>query len=558
MSIDKVTAEVIRNGLTAASDGMFVTIEKTARSPLLYASHDFGTGIVSARGELWGSAPGVGNFVSALSDTISAGIRQVGLQNMNEGDVFVGNDPYETGTHLSDTSVYTPVFFDGDVVGFAIVTAHWADIGGKSAAGWCPDSTDVYQEGLCFNHQRIVRGGVRDEDWWRFIASNVRFSETVLADLDAQLAACHQGTVRLQALCETHGADVVRGSMDYVIERSSRSVRAKIAALPDGVYSETLRMDHDGVDLDSRPVLRVEITIEGDRLSVSFDGSSEQTRGPINNPGGIHEILCALKGMLAPEDLNNEGYRHPYEFSLTPGLIMTPLRPAPVDSYGYVGVALIELTIRAMAQAMPGRTPASGVQIFDGQLNRTDPRSGSTFAIIDMIPGGAGARPDADGPILIFVGNGDTPGTPVEVVEATYPVRCRQSTIVPESSGHGKWRGGPGTRRDYELLEEGFSLQVTVQNVENSLAQGVHGGTPGGHSRTILNPGSPDQVVVEDRVGFDSLPVGTVVSNQYGGGGGYGDPKDRDRALVARDVEEGYVTLEVAREIYGYQPETHT
>ncbi|GAA2799715.1 hydantoinase B/oxoprolinase family protein [Kribbella solani] len=552
MSIDKVTAEVIRNGLAAAGDAMFVTIEQTARSPLLYASHDFAAGIVSAAGELWGSAPGVGNFISALSDTIKSGIREIGLASMGEGDVFVVNDPYETGTHISDTSIYAPVFFQGELVGFSIVTAHWSDIGGKTPSGWCADSTSVYQEGLCFSHQRIVRAGERDADWLRFVAANVRFPETVLADLDAQFAACHQGAVRLRALCERYGADLVRQSMDYVIERSRESIRARVAALPDGIYAESLQLDHDGVDPDSAPVVSVQVTIAGDSLAVSFDGSSPATKGPINNPGAQHDTFCALKGLLAPEELDNEGYRQAFDLRIEPGLIVSPLRPAAVDSYGYVGIAVIELVIRAMAGALPGKTPAAGFQIYSGQLSRADPSHGSTFSMNDLCPGGAGARPDGDGPQLVFVGNGDTPVTPVEVIEATYPVRCQRAELMPELAGHGKWRGGAGTRRDYVILEEGISLDVSNQNVEHTLAQGVHGGGDGLPSRTVINPTTPDEVVIPDRIHIESLKVGDVISSQRGGGGGYGDPKDRDRDRIADDIKQGYLTPEVARDVYGY------
>lgn len=524
-AVDPITLEVIRGGLAAAATEMNRTLVRTAHNPLLYEVQDFGLGIVGADGRLWAEAPGIAGFISALSDTIRSGLAHHGPQGFNEGDVLIVNDPYLTGTHISDTSVYSPIVVDGLLVAFAIVTAHWADIGGKSPGGWAPDTTDVYQEGICFTHQRLRQAGAPNEDLLSLIETNVRVPELVRGDLAAQESACRRGIERVQRLCRRYGADTVTRAMSDVIDRTEAAMRRRILEIPDGVYARSIELDHDGVDRQVHPRIAVQIAITGDRLVVTFDGTTPATAGPINDPGARTDVRCALKGLLAPYDVGNEGHVAPFEFEIEPGLLVSPERPAPVDSYGYVGVALIELVIGALAPVLPDRAPAGGYQIFGVDLWRVDPRAGEPFVFTDVHPGGAGARPTGDGPPLIFVGDGDTRNTPAEVIEQRYPLRMERHELLPAFGGPGRWRGGAGVARDYRILEPGIMLQFTIENVHDPLARGIDGGSDGRPGELVLDPGTDDEIVLTDRVtAYGPLAVGTVVSSRSGGGGGYGRP----------------------------------
>ena len=237
MSVDVVTAEIVRNGMVSGAAEMARTLVRTAYNPLLYDVQDYGLGIVSAYGRLWAEAPGVTLFVGVLSDTVKGGIAKLGSAAFDEGDVLIANDPYLTGTHISDTTVYVPVFHDGEHVAFCVATAHWADIGGKTPGGWCPDSTDVYQEGLCFTHQKLVDAGAPNQDLWDFIDANVRFPPTVRGDLDAQVAACRQGAARVQALCARYGVETVRESMSFSI---SRLIAASVCSTANAMACDTV------------------------------------------------------------------------------------------------------------------------------------------------------------------------------------------------------------------------------------------------------------------------------------------------------------------------------
>jgi N-methylhydantoinase B len=552
-AVDVVTAEIVRNGLTSAALEMNKTLVRTAYNPLLYEVQDFGLGLISAEGLLWAEAPGVTVFLGAMPDTVKTGIEKWG-RDFAEGDVLIANDPYLTGTHISDTSVYVPVFHEDELVAFAIATAHWADIGGKTPGGWCPDSTDVYQEGLCFTHQKLVDAGTPNRDLWDFIDANVRFPPTVRGDLDAQIAACKQGAARVRALCAKYGSDTVRESMRLAIEQTDAAVRREIANVPDGSYSAAIELDHDGVLKDVRRRVALTLTVEGDRIRVSFDGTGETANGPINMPtiGTRSSVRAAVKGLLMPKDPTNEGHFLALDFDLPPGLIVTPQRPAPCDSYGYLGVVLMELTIRALSAAVPERCPAGSYQLFGVYLFRVDPRDGTPFIFIDPIDGGHGGRPQGDGPSLIFMADGDTPNTPIEIVETRYPIRCDRHAYLPGYEGAGRYRGGLGIVRDFRVLEDGTYMQCAIENTKDMLARGLEGGGDGDASRIVVWPDTDKEFVMQERTSFfGPLTPGDVVSVRSGGGGGWGSPHERDAEQVARDVRDELLTGEEARTSYG-------
>src|SRR6185503_7382949 len=222
---------------------------------------------------------------------------------------------------ISDTSIYTPVFHRDRLVAFAIVTAHWADIGGKSPGGWAPDTTDVYQEGICFTHQRLVRAGEPNDELMRFIEANVRVPDLVRGDLAAQMASCRRGIERVQRLCDRYGAAAVIDAVDRIIERTDAGMRSRIAELPDGRYEASVELDHDGIDRTKRPRVAVRIDIAGETLRVGFEGTSPTAAGPINDPGARCDVRCALKGLLAPYEVGNEGHVTAFEFDLEPNLL---------------------------------------------------------------------------------------------------------------------------------------------------------------------------------------------------------------------------------------------
>jgi N-methylhydantoinase B len=550
---DMITAEIIRNGMTSAALEMARTLRLTAYSSALFESQDFGVGIVSPDGLLWGEAPGVAVFVGSMSDTVKTGIEAFGAGGFDEGDVLIVNDPDLSGTHLSDMTVYLPIFFAGGLVAFATATAHWADVGGIQPGGCSPVSNSLFQEGLCLSHQKLIARGERDEVLWSVIGSNTRFPEAVLGDLEAKLAAVRQGAERVLGLCRSYGADVVADSMALVVDRTDAAVRRKIEEIPDGSYSASIRLDSDGVIPDEQVKLVVDLKVDGDRIVASFDGTDASRGGPVNMYPIVSKscVRIALKALTMPTDATNEGHFLAMDFDLTPGSVLTAERPAPCDSYGYAATAVVELALRALSEAVPDWCPAGGSQFTAVSMSRPDPKDGEEFIFYDPIDHGTGGRSDEDGAVLNVLGNGDVPNTPVEVTESRYPVRVERFEYHPTFAGAGRRRGGVGVRRDYQILGPGVLLNVMIENTKDVLVKGSHGGKPGHPSEILMFTGTERETRVTGRDGSWLLGTGDRYTVLTSGGGGLGDPFTRSPADVLADVEAELLSAEDAEGIYG-------
>lgn len=550
--IDVVLTEIIRNRLVAATEEMAKTLIRTAYNPLLYEAQDFSITIMSATGDMWAETPGVIVFSQAFPDAIRAGIKRWG-DKFEEGDVLIVNDPFETGTHISDTNLYMPTFHDGKLVAFCGIAAHWADIGGKSPGGWCPDTTDMYQEGMCFRHQKIVAAGKKNEALWDFIEDNVRVPVIVKGDLEAQIAACQQGVARIKALCGKYGSEVLQSSMNYVIEETDKAMRKEMSKLPEGEYGASIRLDSDGVDPDGEFLVCLKVTVQKDRILFSLNGSSPTAKGPINLPAPCTRGILAssIKGLLMPYDPCNAGHTKCLDFELPTSTIINPERPAPTDSYGYVVGCLMELMFRCFANILPDRCPAGGYQLCGGFVTRTQPEFGKPFILTDPLHGGNGATQDGDGPTNQLIGNGDLPNNPIEVMETRHPVLIDQIKFMPEMGGVGKFLGGKGVCKDYHFLEEGCYAALVTENTIDVTAKGINGGGNGRSGYFVFNPGTANEKFYNKRVAsVGPFPKGTVFRVITGGGGAWGPAHERDPQLVLADIRNGFINPATAKTVY--------
>jgi len=550
---DAITTAVVQSGLVAAAKEMSTTLERAAYNPILFELKDYSAVITSESGKLWGEAPGLLAFLSSMPRLVQHGVEKFGADGFAPGDVLLANDPFTTGTHISDTTVYVPVFAEGELVAFTATTAHWADIGGKTPGGWCTDSVDVYQEGLRYTHLKLYREGVLNEELLELSLANVRLPETVRGDLEAQIAACRTGAERVQALCDRYGVAAVRHAMQVACDASEQATRERIRALPDGRYSAETVMDHDGVDLDTPRPLKLTVTIDGDALRVDFTGTSETAGGPINLPlsGTCGAVNAAIKSMLSPQAHANDGEFRVVEVIAPQDTMVNPRLPAPCDSYGYVWSTIVELMISAFASILPDRAPAGAAQVVGIYLFRTDRRGGEPFIFIDPATVGWGGNARGDGHSLIFLLNGDTPNVPTETIETRYPIRMTRHALVAGREGAGKHRGGHGVVREYEVLEDWIYTQGAMGN-DTAVPRGVVGGAPGTPHRIVMWPDSDRADVRTRRFGFGGpLHTGERIRTEAGGGGGWGDPFERDPAAVLADVRDEFLTPAEARELYG-------
>ena len=551
--IDPVLTEIIRNRLVAATEEMAKTMIRTAFNPLLYEVQDFSVTLMSATGDMWAETAGVIVFSQGFPNAVRDGIRNWGGRIV-EGDVLIVNDPFVTGTHISDTNVYMPVFVGDRLVAFCGVAAHWADIGGKNPGGWCRDTTDMYQEGICFKHQKLIDAGVRNHALFDLIAANVRVPVVVRGDLEAQIASCRQGARRVQELCGKYGADTVERSMAHVIEETDRSMRAMIAALPDGSHEASISLDSDGVSPEGPFRVNLTATIAGDRMGFSLRGSSPTAAGPINLPAPSSKGILAstMKGLLQPHDPCNAGHTRCIDFELPEDSLINPRYGAPTDSYGYLVVCLMELMFRCFARVLPERCPAGGYQLAGAFLSRNASPGLEPFVMVDATHGGNGALRNADGVTNQLVGNGDLPNSPVEVTETRQPVRINFLRFAPEVAGAGTFRGGMGVAKEYELLEPGISANFLIENTIDHTAIGFFGGEPGktGHLR-VIQDGQASAPMRTATGGIGPFPVGTRLQLTTSGGGGWGAPQSRDRTRVLEDVSNEFLTRDEALTLYG-------
>ena len=267
-NLDPITKQVIRNATRAAATEMQTTLIKTAHSPLIYEVQDFGVVMTNQFGQLISEGSALAGFLACLPPTIQSGVQLFGKNGFSEGDIILTNEPYDTGTHISDTALYMPVFYDNKLVAFTSVMAHWADIGGYTPGGWCPTTTDVHQEGIIFSHNKLYEGGVLNNELHRFILKNVRSPEAVDGALNAKIAACQTGVKRYLELCDRYSAEIVEKTLLEVMNQSEERMRGEIRNFPNGTYHAETYLDNDGIRLDQPCKISVDVTVEDEILKM--------------------------------------------------------------------------------------------------------------------------------------------------------------------------------------------------------------------------------------------------------------------------------------------------
>jgi len=556
VSADRFTLDVLREGFAAITDEMFVSLQRTSQSPIIYEVLDFGVGISDRRGELVSQGNGVAGFLGPLGDVIKETISR-GL-DLRPGDVIIANDPYSGGgTHLSDVALVRPVFWEKDLIGFAAAKGHWTEVGGKDPGSWTADSTDIYAEGLQLPFVFAFRQGVPLADIAAILAANSRLPEMTLGDLSAQAACLEVAERRLHEMCARFGSRTIAEAMSAALDRSERLALLALAQMPHGIFTVSDFTDSDGLGNGPFPV-QVRVEVSGDSVICDFTGSSPQVPGPINCTwsGLVSGVRTVFKAITDPAEPATDGWFRPLEIICPAGTIFNALRPAPVAAYFEATEMASDLVWHALAPAFPERlTAGSFVSVCSTSLALTHPDTGAPTLLVEPQPGGWGASAVSDGQHgLVSVGDGETYVIPVEVAEQRYGVRVERFGFdVVAGAGAGRRRGGRGLVREYRILCEEALLTV---------AWGRHQFPPWGAAGG--RAGSPNyvQVVREGRphaqpfgkVSRMPLRRGDLVRLVTGSGGGYGDPREREPALVVADLRDEIITRGEAAEVYGVVP----
>jgi len=549
-NVDPVVVEIIRNALAAAADDMNATLIRSAYTPLIYECGDCVVALLDDQHQVLGQSAGLPIFLGNLETCTRATEEMFGREVWQPGDVWILNDSYLGGTHLNDVTIFGPVFVDGTLVGFTATRAHWIDVGSKDPGG-SMDSVNIFQEGLRMGPQKLVEGGRDVLGTMSTIATNVRFRYETSGDMHAMIATIKMGQTRLEEMVGRWGIETLRAARDEIFAQTEVLEREIIAAIPDGVYTAEGFLDNDGIDLKTPIPVKLRITVSGSEIDFDITESADQTIGPVNCGASQAVSACRVgyKLLVSPDVPGNGGSFRPMTVQVREGSVFGAVAPAACQWYfSHLGL-LIDLVAKALAPAMKEKVAAaSHGDSMIVLLAGADPRTGRDFVSLEATLGGWGAWDGSDGETaLINNVNGSLKDVPIEVFESRFPFRLSQYKIRPDSGGAGRFRGGNGVIREYTALHD---CTVSLW-FERSFTPGwgLFGGHDAAPPEIVINPGRPDERRLLKCNGL-RLAAGDVIRCMTGGGGGFGDPAERDVEAIRTDVLDGQVSAARAAELY--------
>ena len=549
---DPILTEIVRNGVMAVTGDMKTNLMRTAYNVIISEALDFTVGLFTPKGETVSIGLGLPMFIRGMAETIKAKIAHFGYQNIKPGDILITNDAYLTGSHLNHVTLTMPLFYQGHLVGFACCMAHWINIGGV-LNGF---TTDIYSEGLQIPILKLQSQGKLNQDLVDVIMMNVRIPERAQGDLRAQITAVLTGERRFLELIARYGRIPVLDAIDEILNQSERAARARMRSIADGTYEAESFMDDDGLDIGKRIPVKVKVIVKDGEMTIDLTDVGKQVRG-FYNSGPSTGVACAqvaFKCLTSPTDYPiNEGSFRPLKVIVPPGRFISAIRPAPMRLWMTYPMTVVDTVFKALAPAIPDRVIAGhhACLILCGctGISRKDGRF--FIGTVGHTGGGWGAKMTEDGMCAtVAMNDGDTHTSPVEMVEAKYPVMMDFFRLVPDSGGAGEFRGGIGAERSVRSLQD-LTINSTIDRA-HCAPWGLAGGLDGLANKVELEVGGVRQ---------DNLPNAKVPSQllrhndrvmvRGGGGGGFGSPLKRAAAKVCDDVRQGYVSVEAARRDYG-------
>lgn len=551
--MNPIDLEVIYQSTLQIARELTLNMLRTGYSTIIKESQDFTFAIFDARGRMVAQGIPQPLHIGPLAAQVNEIRRR--FPDAAPGDAFIVNHPYEAcQNHSTDICIITPMFVDERLVGYIGNTAHKPDLGGKVPGTNAGDATDLFQEGLLIPPMPILRGGELIAELETVICANTRTPEVTWGDITSQINTNTYGLTRFAELFKKHGTEKVLACWQAWMEICERELRMEIAKVPDGVYGpETDYLDDDGVDLEKSHRISATLEVKGDVLHFILD-SDAQARGPINLRPCVSRnfIQCLVKMVFIPRLPINDGLSRPVQVSYPPeGSLLNPRFPAPVNMYVRPSQVTTSVAIRALARAVPGRVPAPG-SAAGGSISSAGrhPRTGRWYSQYEILSGGTGARPDGDGVSAMDELVVNVMNTPVEAVETEFPVRVERYGLAQDSGGPGQYRGGLGVRRQWRILGEESVINLRTDRFKFS-SPGIFGAKPARSSAASLqSDGAPARPLTSKVAGL-RLNKGDLLTLEFAGGGGWGDPRERPAEQVRQDVIRGYVSRAAARDDYG-------
>jgi N-methylhydantoinase B len=551
VGVDLVTVEIIRGALTYASEEMGIALRNSAYSPNIKERLDFSCAIFDSKKRLVSQAEHIPVHLGSLGWAVKMGLESF-RHDLKMGDMILLNDPYLSGTHLPDMTLIAPVFYRKEIIGYTANKAHHSDVGGKVPGSMAPDATEIYQEGLIIPPVKLVKQGKIDKEIVSLLISNVRTPEVQMGDLQAQVAANILGTRRLKALAEEYEVEKLSQAMEQAMNDSEKLVHASISKMHAGKYEAEDFLESTGAS-DEPAKLKVMITVSKNSLSFDYTGTSPQVEGPVNavygvTLSGVYYVTRCFTGSDIPM---NEGCLRPIKVNVPSGCILNPLRPAPVAG-GNVETSQrnVDVLLKAFAGILPKRVLASSQGTMNNvAIGGKNTSTGKAWTYYETIAGGWGGRNGLDGVDAIHTHMTNSMNSPIEVLESIYPIRFIKYEMRRDSGGAGNWRGGVGLERSWQLLSSSATLSVIAERTVIP-PSGIYGGKNGSKGEFLIRKAGGTEVRMKSKSSI-MLEQGDVFIARTPGGGGYGDPLQRDPKTVLKDAINGFVSIESAKQDYG-------
>lgn len=551
ISVDAITVEVVSQSLAGVVQEMQNSLFCTGYSTIIRESRDASCAILDPQGRVIAQHTVLPLHLGAFPACVDAMLEAYGA-DMRDGDAFIVNHPYFGGSpHATDVAVISPIVLDGVLFGFSGSIAHKSDIGGLVPGTNSGQAREIFHEGLMLPPVRFYAEGMPIREVETIVRANSRTPELVMGDLRGQVGATALGAHRVQQLSQKYSKEVIWAASEKLFQMTESRVRAAIRSWPDGTYEGQRILHNDGMEGGKPILIHVRVTISGDRALFDFSGSSDQCTGPYNIRPPLVRAVCyyALKCLIDPDLPSNAGLAQSVDAQFRPGSLLSPELPAPVNTYMPVAVATAEAVFDALGKAVPAGRIAESSAGTNGTLSHSRTRHGYPQVQYELPAGATGARAYKDGVSAskAHVANGGI--MPVEIIETEFPVQLTKFELIPDSGGPGRYRGGLAYVREYKLL--GDARFATRGGKDLTPAAGREGGHSSNLSQIVVNPGTPDEHVIGAKDGNVLLKAGDILRIEQAGGAGYGDPKTRPIEDVLRDVCEGYVTPQAARDAYG-------
>ena len=544
-----ITSELIRLALLSTTDEMALALTRAAYSIGIRDIMDFGTALCDGEGQLVAQSQTLAIHLGAVPPAVTS-VRERFANDLQPGDVVILNDPYRGGMHLADVFMIQPIFVDGRLSAYAVVTAHQVDMGGSVPGGNAASLKSIYEEGLRIPPMKLIAGGRINETLMAMIRRNVRMPRQVVGDFRAMGSACNIAAIGIAALARKYGPSALARAMEETLAHAERLARAEIQQLPRGTFVFEDFMDDDGVsDIPVR--VAVSCTVTEGKVRVDFAGTSPQVRGAGNATLSVAQSAAyfALRCAMSADVPVNAGYYRLVEVTAPAGSVVNPRFPASCAAKGVTAFRVCDAMLGALGRMLPGRMPAAGeggatIVTFAGS-----DEDGKPFVLMDLVLGGMGGGPGWDGAEGVANASCNVRNTPVEIIEAGFPVRVERYGFVADTGGPGQFRGALSICREYRFLGEAGVLQVRADRHHHP-PYGVAGGAKGTPSRNALRRDGNETTLASKFV----IPVRAddLFCHVQAGAGGYGPASLRSAERIMADLADGKISIDYARRAYGW------